>query len=270
MHWANIRAAWCRPVAVALSALMLVAATEVEDPSAAALAHYAVALSILQDDAGPSVYDEAIEQLRLAIEVEPDWPEPYYSLGVLAEKAGRFEEAAESLRTYLELKPNARNAGAVRTMISVLDDRAAKGLNRDGVIDLLVGLHDPLLWKRSYGSDAALRFVPRFRRSAVGVDALVERVTGQSDYEAVSIGISDDTRTVEISYHATSFTHPDYSLSCDQGTICKYLVAVKIVIPHHNNMHIHLSYYEIKDGSARYIGLDDFELFKPLAISGGQ
>lgn len=270
MQWANIRVAWCRPVAVALSALMLVAATEVEEPSAAALSHYAAAISTLQNDEGPSAYDLAIEQFRLAIEVEPDWPEPYYSLGVVAEKAGRFEEAAESLRTYLELKPNARNAGAVRSMISVLDDRAAEGLNRDSVIDLLVGLHDPLLWKRSPESDAALRFIPRFRRSAVGVDALIERVTGQSDYEAVSIGISDDTRTVEISYYATRFTHSSLASECNGGIPCKYIIAVSIVMPHQNYVHAGLSYYEIKDGESRYIGSDAFEFFKPLTISALQ
>lgn len=265
MRWANIRAAACRPVMVALSALMLIAATEIEEPSAAALAHYTVGVSNLRDDAGPPAYDLAIEQFRLAIEVEPDWPEPYYSLGVAAERAGRFEEAAESLRTYLQLKPNARNADAVRSMISVLDDRIAHGLNRDAVIDLLAGLHDPLLWKRSPGNDAALRLVPRFRRSAVGVDALIERPAGQS--EAVSIGISDDTRTVEISYYATTFTHPSVSPGCEGGSICQYLVSVSVVIPHQNYIHVHLSYYEVSGGESRYIEGDVFEFFKPLAYT---
>lgn len=266
MRWASIRAVWGRPVVVALSAVMLIAAAEVEDPSAAALAHYTVALSNLQDDAGPPAYDLAIEQFRLAIEVEPDWPEPYYSLGVVAERAGRFEEAAESLRTYLQLKPNARNADAVRSMISVLDDRIAHGLNRDAVVGLLAGLHDPLLWKRSPGSDPALRFLPRFRRSDGGVEALIERVTGQPDYDAVSIGISDETRTVEISYYATRFTHPYISSGCDKGVSCKYLVSVRIVIPHQNGIHVRLMYYDITEGSARYVGSDTIEFYKPLII----
>lgn len=66
-------------------------------------------------------YDKAIKELVQAIRLAPDQPGPYYNLGLLQEKTGRYADAAESLKQYLRLSPNADDADKVQSHINRLE-----------------------------------------------------------------------------------------------------------------------------------------------------
>jgi uncharacterized protein (TIGR02145 family) len=69
----------------------------------------------------PADYEKAIAEFEKAKSLSPHWPDVYYNLGLIQDKAGMYSEAMENLRRYLLLAPNAKDAEAVRTLINKLD-----------------------------------------------------------------------------------------------------------------------------------------------------
>jgi tetratricopeptide (TPR) repeat protein len=72
-----------------------------------ATAHVSLA-KILEEQWGRS--EEAMEEIRLALEAQPDQPDAHYSMGALLEKKGRLEEAEWHYRQALELVDSNVNA----------------------------------------------------------------------------------------------------------------------------------------------------------------
>jgi len=69
----------------------------------------------------PADYEKAVAEFEKAKSLAPDWPDVYYNLGFIQDKAGMYSEAMENLRKYLLLAPDAKDAEAVRTLINKLD-----------------------------------------------------------------------------------------------------------------------------------------------------
>lgn len=66
-------------------------------------------------------FKDAIKEFEQAIKLAPDWPAPYYNLGLAQEKAGKYSDAITSLKQYLRLAPNASDAETVKTLINKLE-----------------------------------------------------------------------------------------------------------------------------------------------------
>lgn len=66
-------------------------------------------------------YEKAIKELDQATRLAPDQPKLYYNLALLQEKTGRYADAAESLKQYLRLSPNASDADKVQSHINRLE-----------------------------------------------------------------------------------------------------------------------------------------------------
>ncbi len=66
---------------------------------------------------GAGRYDDAAAAFRSAIAIDPSDARFEHGLGVALEKAGRKREAAEHLRRYLELRPDAPDREQVRAVI---------------------------------------------------------------------------------------------------------------------------------------------------------
>jgi tetratricopeptide (TPR) repeat protein len=92
-------------------------------------------------------YAAAIEEFQRARALAPDWPEVYYNLGLVQEKAGRYRDAAASLRRYLQLAPGAPDATAVRALADKAEFRAERTLSDDDAVDILISLTDLRKWQ---------------------------------------------------------------------------------------------------------------------------
>lgn len=95
----------------------------------------------------PEDYRPAIEEFQKAQTMAPDWPDVYYNLGLVQEKAGKYKEAASSLRQYLQLAPDSPDVAAVRALADKLEYKAEQFLSVPDIIDVLVSLSDERIWK---------------------------------------------------------------------------------------------------------------------------
>jgi tetratricopeptide (TPR) repeat protein len=77
-------------------------------------AHYSLGITLWQSGDFPA----AADQLRAAIQIQPDYAEAYYTLGTVLKQMEKYPEAAESLRQAIKLQPDF--AGAHTTLAAVL------------------------------------------------------------------------------------------------------------------------------------------------------
>ena len=68
----------------------------------------------------------AIEHYEAGVTASPVWPEGWFNLGLLYAEVGDYFHAADRMKHYLELMPNAPDAAAVRDKLIIWEDRAAK------------------------------------------------------------------------------------------------------------------------------------------------
>ncbi|MBN1140361.1 MAG: tetratricopeptide repeat protein [Deltaproteobacteria bacterium] len=92
-------------------------------------------------------YELAIAEFRKAEALAPNWPEIHYNLGLIQEKAGRYGEAAQSLRRYLKLAPKAPDAAAVEALADKLEFKAEQALSDDDILEILASLTDSAKWR---------------------------------------------------------------------------------------------------------------------------
>ena len=107
-------------VVLAVSALLLSAANA-RAVSEEARRHMDRGQAAVEMAKAPEDYAPAIKEFEQAIRLAPDWPAPYYNLGLAQEKAGKFSDAITSLKQYLRLAPNASDAETVKTLINKLE-----------------------------------------------------------------------------------------------------------------------------------------------------
>ncbi len=69
----------------------------------------------------PADYEAAIKEFGQAASLAPNWPDAYYNLGMVQEKAGKYRDAISSLKQYLRFAPDASNANTVRSLINRLE-----------------------------------------------------------------------------------------------------------------------------------------------------
>lgn len=86
--------------------------------------HLARAQGALELSRTPEDMGAAIGELEQALLLAPWWAEGYYNLGVVQDKAGRYAEAARSMKLYLLAAPDAQDSGAVEMLIAKLEYKA--------------------------------------------------------------------------------------------------------------------------------------------------
>lgn len=220
-----------RMIWLMLAAPLLAGADDTSMPSGQkALENYQDIIVTLNEVDGPEDYDFAVQHLTSIIQFYPDWPEPYYTLGILLEKQGRYDEAAEALRTYLALKPNAQNAGQITQMIDKLDAKARRGLDLEAVTEILVGLDDKNEWGRAYGSTERERFLPVFRKTPNGLVAVVEVDAQSRAKEQIAIGLKEGDRAFWVKRVVRNFAPPEQGYTCAGKSLCDLEVTATITV----------------------------------------
>jgi tetratricopeptide (TPR) repeat protein len=86
----------------------------------------------------PEDYRTAIAEFKQAAALAPEWPDAYYNLGLVQEKAGQLQDAAGNLKKYLKLAPNAADGDTVKSLINKLEFKAEQVLSLPDIIDVLV------------------------------------------------------------------------------------------------------------------------------------
>jgi FOG: Ankyrin repeat len=72
-------------------------------------------------------YQKAIAEYQIARDLAPEFPDTYYNLGVIQDKAGLYNDAIASLRKYVELMPNSPDLQAVKDMIYKIEYKRDAG-----------------------------------------------------------------------------------------------------------------------------------------------
>jgi tetratricopeptide (TPR) repeat protein len=65
--------------------------------------------------------DEAIQYFTIATQIRPDWPPPYYKLGLVNLNKADYEKAKEHLKKFLELEPDSELAAQVKNILAYLE-----------------------------------------------------------------------------------------------------------------------------------------------------
>ena len=89
-------------------------AAKVPEEAKKHLAFGAAALEMAQSDDG---FKKAAVEFEAAANLAPQWPAPYYNLGVVYSKLEDWEDALANYNKYLELAPKAKDAEAVKSEI---------------------------------------------------------------------------------------------------------------------------------------------------------
>jgi tetratricopeptide (TPR) repeat protein len=92
-------------------------------------------------------YDLAIDEFKQARSLAPDWPDVYYNLGLIQEKAGKYMDAASSLRKYLQLTPDSPNAAEIKALIYKAELKAEQVITDEDILNIFVSLTDKSHWQ---------------------------------------------------------------------------------------------------------------------------
>ena len=65
--------------------------------------------------------DEAIQYFTIATQIKPDWPSPYYKLGLVNLNKADYERARGHLKKFLELEPNSELSVQVKNILDYLE-----------------------------------------------------------------------------------------------------------------------------------------------------
>lgn len=112
----------------------------------------------------PADYEDAISKFEKAKSLAPDWPDVYYNLGSVQEKAGKYGNAVTTLKQYLRLAPNAEDAAMVRNLITKLEYKAAQEITKEVALDIYGSLSDSTKWRFVGEGSAYKNWVRGFRR----------------------------------------------------------------------------------------------------------
>lgn len=110
--------------------------------------HFDRGMAAVEMANSPEDYALAITEFEQAISLAPNWPEAYYNLGMVQEKAGKYRVAAESFRQYLQLAPDSPDAAAVRSLANKAEFKAEQVITDEDVLDIFGSLGDSNIWQR--------------------------------------------------------------------------------------------------------------------------
>jgi hypothetical protein len=122
-------------------------AAAAEPVSAEAKRYFTRGLAAVEMARSPVDYDLAIEEFTKARSLAPDWPDVHYNLGLVQDKAGKFRDAAVSLKRYLQLAPDGPDAAAVTNLMTRLEFKAEQAISDEDALNIFGSLGDHSTWQ---------------------------------------------------------------------------------------------------------------------------
>lgn len=74
----------------------------------------------------PGDLEDAIREFQQAETLAPNWPDPFYQMGMLQDKLERYDDALKNLTRYLQLAPHASDAPQVKQRINRIEYKKEK------------------------------------------------------------------------------------------------------------------------------------------------
>ncbi len=123
------------------SFLLICLATKVsaQNVSEEAKQYFARGVAAVEMAKSPSDYESAIREFGLAANLAPNWPDVYYNLGLVQEKAEKYGDAVTSLRQYLKLAPTATDIEEVKALIAKNEYKNEKILKEKEKFQSVIG-----------------------------------------------------------------------------------------------------------------------------------
>ena len=104
--------------------------------------HFDRGMAVIEYAESVQDYNEAVKEFEEAKTLAPDWADIYYNLGIVYDKIERYTEAIENLRNYLKLVPNAEDAEVVESMLTKIEFKNEKAIEKKNKYNDLVGIWD--------------------------------------------------------------------------------------------------------------------------------
>lgn len=130
-------------VAVLAVSVLLFSAVNAQTVSEDARRHMDRGQAAIEMAKTPAELEDSIKEFKKAAELAPDWPDPYYNLGMVQNKIERFDDALKNLMRYLQLAPNARNAQEVKQLVNRIEYKNEKTEKERMDPNSLVGIWVP-------------------------------------------------------------------------------------------------------------------------------
>ncbi|MBP6005053.1 MAG: tetratricopeptide repeat protein [Pyrinomonadaceae bacterium] len=125
----------------------------------------------------PDDLNVAISEFKQATVLAPDWADAHFNLGKMQEATEKFTEAIASFRKYLQLAPNAADAGEVTSLINKIEYKAETVMTVQKVVNVLSQLSK---WKAK-GGGGFNAFVRGMGPTTVEVPTSVLRMEGRTE-----------------------------------------------------------------------------------------
>jgi tetratricopeptide (TPR) repeat protein len=126
--------------------------------------HFDRGMAAVEMAKSPDDYAAAIKEFTQAAALAPDWPDVYYNLGLVQEKAGKYRDAITSLKQYRRLAPNASDAQIVQSLIYKLEFKAEQEITEEVALDIYGSLSDSTKWRYVGEGSAYKNWVTGLRR----------------------------------------------------------------------------------------------------------
>lgn len=173
--------------------------------------HFDRGIAAVEMAKSPDDYAPAIEEFEQAIRLAPGWPDVYYNLGMVQERAGKYRDAITSLRQYLRRAPNASDAEAVKSLINKLEFKAEQEITKDDALDIFGSLLDRTKW-RSVGKVGMLDvWVKGLRR--VGDRILITYINDYGNGTTDTIPTEHQDKTSTLMFRLRTF-NACHGVSC--------------------------------------------------------
>lgn len=105
--------------------------------------HYDRGQAAIEMATTPYGYQDALTEFNNAVNIAPNWAEPYLSIALVNEKLENYSNAIESYKKYLTLSPESSNTDAVKTSINKLEYKLEKQNDKNKVMNVLVSCNKP-------------------------------------------------------------------------------------------------------------------------------
>lgn len=131
----------------------MAAQVEAASVSRDAQRHFNRGMAAVKRARTPKAYEAAIKHFQKAQAIAPSWPDVYYNLGLVQDKASKHRDALASLRKYLQLEPSAFDSATVRALFDRVEYKVEQEITGEEILNIFGSLDDPSKWKRKNLAD---------------------------------------------------------------------------------------------------------------------